>query len=327
MAGVAPSTVSTILNGKEANRGISSSLAEKVLKIAQKVGYTPNQVAVSLRTGSSKIIGLLVEDISNVFYASIASIIEDELKTHGYRVVYCSTKNDPANCVELINMLYLRQVDGYIITPVEGVEDNLIAISEKNKPVILIDRYFPELALSHVLVDDKKGIDDGLAHLVQRGYKNIGLVTVDLEQTQMNYREKAFYEFFADEKRQTISKRILKVPYRMPSAKVTKMIESFIRQSPRLDALFFTTNYLCIDGLKSLQRLSMEIPRDMAVLCFDDHELFDIYPPGISAICQPIEKIGKTAVTILLDQLKSNTELVKFTHELIPGKLIKRGST
>ncbi len=327
MAGVAPSTVSTILNGKEENRRISSALAQKVLLIAKKAGYTPNQVAVSLRTGSSKIIGLLVEDISNIFYASIASIIEDELKTYGYRVVYCSTKNDPANCAELIEMLYQRQVDGYIITPVEGIEDNLIAISEKNKPVILIDRYFPELDLSHVLVDDSKGIYEGMKHLLERGYTNIGLVTVDLGQTQMNYREKAFKEFLHEGGVQTSNERILKIPYRTPAEQVSRLIESYILQTPELDALFFTTNYLCIQGLKSFQKFNIRIPGDMAVLCFDDHELFDIYPPGISAIRQPIEKIGKTAVSILLDQLKSTTVDVICTHEFIPGELICRGST
>ncbi len=326
MAGVAPSTVSTILNGKESNRGISHALAQKVLAIAKEAGYTPNQIAVSLRTGSSKIIGLLVEDISNIFYATIASSIEDELKIHGYRVVYCSTKNDPANCIELIEMLYLRQVDGYIITPVEGIENSLINIKEKNKPVILVDRYFPELDLSHVLVDDKEGIDKGLQHLLKQGYKNIGLVTVDLGQTQMNYREKFYIDYCKNEGK-PVSQQILKIPYQTPSEQVMERIENFIRQTPGLDALFFTTNYLCIDGLKSLQKLKLRIPEDMAVLCFDDHEIFDIYPPGISAIRQPIETIGKTAVKILLDQLKPTTETVVCTHQFIPGQLIPRGST
>lgn len=327
MAGVAPSTVSTILNGKEENRRISQALVQKVLAIAKEAGYTPNQIAVSLRTGSSKIIGLLVEDISNVFYASIASIIEDELKTFGYRVVYCSTKNDPDNCIELINMLYQRQVDGYIITPVEGIEKSLASLNEKKKPVILIDRYFRELDLSHVLVDDQRGVYDGMRHLMERGYHNIGFVTVDLGQTQMNYREKAYKQFLLEHGIELREDRILKVPYRSSSEVMIERITSFIRNTPDLDALFFSTNYLCIAGLQSLQRLKMTIPNDMAVLSFDDHDLFAIYPPGITAIRQPITEIGHKAVSLLMEYLQSSTDHPHGKHEFIPGELIARGST
>lgn len=327
MAGVSPATVSSIINGKTAHRRISSEVADKVLSIVKEVGYTPNQVAVSLRTGSSKIIGLLVEDISNIFYASLASIIEDELKLHGYRVVYCSTKNDPANCVEFINMLYHRQVDGYIITPVEGTEESLLNLYRTKKPVILIDRYFKELDLSHILVDDKKGIFDGMEHLLQNGYKNIGFVTVDLKQTQMNGREKAYTEFLSANGMPLKESNVLKIPYRTSNEKMIESIMEFVETNRSLDALFFVTNYLTIAGLQALQRLNRKIPGDIAVLSFDDHDIFSIYPPGISAIRQPIERIGHDAVELLMDYLKSPQVLAKRVHQFIPGELIERGST
>lgn len=327
IAGVAPSTVSTILNGKEESRRISHALVQKVLNIAKQKGYTPNQVAVSLRTGSSKIIGLLVEDISNVFYASIASIIEDQLKTFGYRVVYCSTKNDPANCIELINMLYQRQVDGYIITPVEGIENALKSLTDKRKPVILIDRYFKELNLSHVLVDDKTGMYDGMNHLIGNGYKNIGFVTVDLAQTQMNYREQAYKQFLKEHDMEFREERILKIPFRTSSEVMVEQLVTFIRDTPDMNALFFSTNYLCIAGLQSLQRLKLSIPHEMALISFDDHELFSIYPPGITAIRQPVKEIGHNAVSLLIDYLQLSTDHFIDKHLFIPGKLMVRGST
>lgn len=327
MAGVSPATVSSIINGKTAHRRISSEVADKVLSIVKEVGYSPNQIAVSLRTGSSKIIGLLVEDISNIFYASLASIIEDQLKLHGYRVVYCSTKNDAANCIEFINMLYQRQVDGYIITPVEGIEDSLMNLYRTKKPVILIDRYFKELDLSHILVDDKKGIYDGMEHLLQNGYKNIGFVTVDLKQTQMNGREKAYNEYHMLHGIPITEKNILKVPYRTGSENMIETIMDFIKGNDSIDALFFVTNYLTIAGIQALQRLNKKIPEDMGILSFDDHEIFSIYPPGISAIRQPIERIGHDAVELLMDYLKAPNILAKRVHQFIPGELIVRGST
>lgn len=327
MAGVVPSTVSSVLNGNAIKNRISNALAQKILTIAKQVGYSPNQVAVSLRTGSSKLIGLLVEDISNLFYAMIASTIEDELKKYGYRVVCCSTKNDPINGSELLNMLYQRQVDGYIITPVEGMETNLISLKEQQKPIILIDRFFHGLELSYVLVDDHKGINDGMNHLIEKGYRNIAFVTTDLGQEHMNYREKAFKEFLIKHDIEFQDSHLLKIPYKMEMAPMIERINSFITNSNSIDALFFATNYLCIAGLQSLQRLKKSIPNDIAILCFDDHDIFEIYPPGITVIRQPIKEIGQTAVKLLMQRIESPNDNLTHSQIVLPGNLILRGST
>src|SRR5258707_10245946 len=105
LAGVSPSTVSFVLNGKAKQMRISKALAEKITEIAKKEGYHPNQVAVSLRTGKSQLLGLIVESISGNFFASLAKIIEEEAETFGYKVVYCSTENNAAKGRELIKML------------------------------------------------------------------------------------------------------------------------------------------------------------------------------------------------------------------------------
>jgi LacI family transcriptional regulator len=328
IAGVSPSAVSLVLNGKAQKYRIGEALAQKILKIASQTGYSPNQVAVSLRTGSSKMIGLLVEDISNQFYATIASAIEDELKKYGYRIVYCSTKNDPKNASDLMNMLHQRQVDGYIITPAEGMESNLISLKEQHKPFILIDRYFPDLDSSYVLVDDYKGVYDGMNHLTENGYHNIAFVTTDLGQEYMNYREKAYKEFLVQHKIKLRDTHLLKIPYKIEPNLMIERITNFITQSNGLiDALFFATNYLCIAGLQSLQQLKKQIPKDMGILCFDDHDIFEIYPPGITAIRQPIKEISQTAVTLLMQRIESPNDNLKHTQIVLPGNLIIRGST
>src|SRR6476469_8375391 len=101
-AGVVPSTVSLVLNGKSKQMRISDELTEKIKAIAKRTGYTPNQTAVSLRTGRSHILGLIVEDISNVFFATLAKVIEDEVKSLGFRILYCSTDNNDDKGCELI---------------------------------------------------------------------------------------------------------------------------------------------------------------------------------------------------------------------------------
>ena len=113
MAGVVPSTVSLVLNGKARQMRISDLLAERIKKIAHEAGYKPNQVAVSLRTGSSKLIGLIIEDISNIFFANMAKVIEDEVQKYGYRVVFCSTDNNALKGNDLINALF-QSANGWL---------------------------------------------------------------------------------------------------------------------------------------------------------------------------------------------------------------------
>jgi len=143
--GVSVTTVSFILNDKAKEKRISESLTKRVLDYVKKVGYKPNELAKSLRTGKTKIIGLIIEDISNPFFGNIARLIETKVYEQGYRIIYCSTNNDSEKTKELIGMFKDRQVDGFIITPSEGIEDTISNLIQSNVPVVLFDRYLPDV--------------------------------------------------------------------------------------------------------------------------------------------------------------------------------------
>src|SRR5262245_60186829 len=114
-AGVAPSTVSAVLNGKAKESRISEQMAGRIRLIASDMDYRPNYTAVSLRTGKTHVLGLIVEDISNVFFATLAKIIEEEADQIGYKVLYCSTENNEEKASERIRIFNQRQVDGFLI--------------------------------------------------------------------------------------------------------------------------------------------------------------------------------------------------------------------
>src|SRR5687768_3758013 len=194
IAGVSPSTVSFVLNGKAKQMRISETLATRIIEVAKKEGYHPNPVAVSLRTGKSQILGLIIETISGNFFASLSRIIEEEAARFGYKVVYTSTENNRQKGKELIGMLSQRQVDGYIITPTPGMEQDIKELIADNKPVVLMDSYFPGVDVPHVLVNNYEGVMKGMAHLIEKGFRRIGFVTVDLNLVQMEERLKAYHD-------------------------------------------------------------------------------------------------------------------------------------
>ncbi len=324
--GVSPSTVSFVLNGKGSKMRISEALAEKIKKVAEKSGYHPNQLAVGLRTGQTKTLGLIVENISNSFFSLLAKIIEDEAQHFGYRIVYCSAENDLSRARALIRMLSHRQVDGYLITPTEGLEEDIQKLAKHGKPVVLMDRYFPNLNVSSVTVDNYNGARMGVKHLIDKGYKKIGFVGLQMDLIQMQHREKAYIDILQSNGIRVKKKFILKLKYNSENSEESiRKICSFISENKELEAIFFVTNYLGIYGLECIRRMGLSIPKDLAVICFDDHDIFRLYPPGISAIEQPVEEIARTAIQLLMDQLKKKPS--KKHQVQIAAKFNERGST
>lgn len=317
-------TVSFVLNGKGR---ISKEISKKILDVAQKNGYEPNRMAVGLRTGVSKVIGLIVENIGGPFFGEMAKVIEEEAEKDGYRIIYCSTNNNLQKGKDMIRMLSQQLVDGYIITPMKGLEKDIQNLVDNEKPVVLIDGYFPGLDIPHVLVNNYESAYNAVSCFVKSGYKNIGMVTADLGLVQLNDRTAGYKAALKDHDLKDNSKMVLKVPYDMSKADGVQAIKEFIGKQKQMDAIFFTTNYLGTMGLQSIRDLGLSIPGDLAVISFDDNEIFNLYPPGITTIQQPTYEIAKSAIDILMEQISSRKLDTSKIDLQIPSKLIERGST
>lgn len=321
---ISVTAVSFILNGKAEENRISKDLTAKVLKFADEVGYVPNHLAKSLRTGKTNIIGLIVEDISNPFFANVARQIEEEANKKGYKIFYCSSESEPGKTKELIKVFRERQVDGYIITPSVGIEEDILSLQKDQSHVILFDRYLPGINTNYVVVDNEGGTYNAIKHLIHEGYKKIGFVTLVSEQTQMKGRMEGYKKALDENNRKYFIK---KVQFHEDREKMVQQIVSFLKAKPEIDAIFFATNYLGIRGLEALNRLNYKIPGDIGVVSFDDHELFRLYTPSITVVAQPVEQMSKKIINILLDQLKKNDQLSEFKQFVLPATLIIRQSS
>lgn len=302
MVGASPSTVSFVLNGKEAEMRISAKLANKIRRVAKRENYHPNNVAVSLRTGKSKIIGLIVDTISGNFFASLARIIESEAEHFGYKVIYCSTGNEGKKARELLGMLYQYHVDGYLIIPTKGLEKEIENLSRNNKPLVLMDSYFPGTKAPYVLVNNYEGVSHAITHLIHRGYQRIGFVCNDLPLIQMLERKRGYVQTLKEHNIVFNRKLLLETRYNDTEDVIVKNIASFIQRS-KPEAVMFAANYLGVYGLESIKTLQLGIPDDIAVVCFDDHEIFRLFSPPITSIQQPVEAIAKIAISLLMEQL------------------------
>lgn len=324
MAQVSPTTVSFVLNGKARERRISVEVIERVEKLVARLEYRPNQMARGLRTGKTKTIGLMVEDISNHFFATLAKVIEDEAHRYGYEVLFCSTEDKDDRAVNLLRMLKYRQVDGFVLTPTAALRKDIEALLEENKAFVLIDRYFPTLDTSYVVVDNCLGAYMATSHLFKQGYRRLAIITTASKQWQMEERKKGFFKAVKEHELPQSHYSELSIPFNEASGKAIDTIARFLSSS-KPDGVFFATNYLGIYGLEAIRMLDWKIPSKLGVVCFDDHAAFHLFRPGITCIAQPLQKMGACVMKALMSSIKEDKKNDVLQYTLEP-ELIVRGS-
>jgi len=320
---VSKSTISFVLNGKARQHGISIKLENKILKYVEKVGYQPSRIAVGLSTGKSKTIGMLVEDISDPFFSSIARIVERSALSSGYRVIYGSTENDTVQAIDLLQAFRNHNVDGYIIAPPPGIENHIQELITDGFPVVVFDRDLPGLNCDKVLIDNFSGALQAVEHLVARQFKNIAMVTLLSRQNQMEERTNGYLKAIDDA---GLVKKIKQIPYDQEKPKCVEVIRKFLAGQKATDAVFFSTNYLALSGIEAIRQLGLRVAEDIGIIVFDDNTNFELFSPSISAVAQPVKQIGEQVTQIMLNRLQSNTQ-AGFERVVLKTTLIAREST
>lgn len=322
-ANVSVTTVSFVLNDKGEKMGISKEVIKKVLKVTEEMKFKLNMIASSLRTGKTRSIGLIVEDISNRFFSDLARVIEREAIDLNYRVFYCSTGGNDERAIELVDSLLQANVDGFIITPTENMKTTIDRLIALQCPVVLVDRYFEEQEVSHVVLDNFDGARTATQYLLKNGFKNIAFVTNSSQLIQMNLRKQGYVNALKEAGLYDDSK-ILDLEYYITEEERINEIADFL-SNPKIDAVLFSANYLLLAGLQSLRKLGLKIPADKAVISFDDHESFRLHAPSITVLSQPIEEMGKKTVRLLMKQMNEGSTYI-IEKEKKKGSLIIRES-
>ncbi len=321
--GVSVALVSYVLNGKEKEARISAAMAEKIRSKAAELNYQPNMIAKSLKSGKTHTIGLIVADISQPFFSGIARIVEDEARKHNYVVIFGSSDEDAGKQQDLINVMVNRLVDAFIIAPAAGSEKQIISISERNIPVILIDRYFPGMDIDSVHIDNFLVAEKGVQKLVSNGRKKIAMLTYDSKLMHMQQRKEGYKSVLKNNSIHFKSAWLLEVPYHYMQTDVWDKMERLLNPL-QVNAVFFGTNSLAVTGLKKIVQLGIKVPEELAIISFDESEAFDFFYSPISYVSQSIEDFGKEAVKLAIAKLKGKTK--KSSEIIVKAKLIVRES-
>ena len=318
--GVSAATVSLVLTGKAKNGRVSKDMAEKIRTVAKEMNYQPNRLARSLQSGQSQTIGLLIADIVNPFFANLAFHIQEEMRKAGYAVIIMNTDEDSQQMEDMIELMQCRQVDGFIIVPAESGEQSIRQLVDHRVPLVLIDRYYPNIETNNVLIDNYDASYQATQYLIQQGCRRIALFIYDTKQPHMEGRMNGYIDAMK-EKGVFDETFIKKVSYRNITDDIYKELHAIAEQKGNIDGLIFATNTIAVNGLKQLFKLNLRVPEDMQVVCFDKSDVFDFLPVPVPYIQQPIQSIARMASRLLLEQLEESGTQEGSTYRL-PTELI-----
>lgn len=323
--GVSTALVSYVMNRTEKGKRISKDLVRKIFKAAEELNYQPDEIARSLRKGSTKSIGLIVADIANPFFGHLARTIENEALRFGYTVIMGSSDEVVEKSELLLNTLMNRRVDGFIIAPAEGTENQIKSIIEKKIPLVLIDRFFPDINTNYVVIDNYKSTYDAGCCLINRGFRKIGFITY--KSTLMHFKERT-RGYVEAMRANGLSKNIhvVEVVSDMSGEDMENARLDLLVSEKKIDALIFATNMLSIEGLYYMHKRKIMIPDDVGFIGYDGGDCFNLYYSPLTYIEQPVDNIGKEAVKILIDCFRNKEPDSKTMHVILKSNLIMRDS-
>ncbi len=315
--GVSNATVSLVINGKEKEGRVGHEMAEKIRAKAKELNYEPNNLARSLRIGRSETIGLIVADISNIFFATLAFHIQEYAEKLGYTIIITNTNEDTSKMEKMIQTLQSRQVDGFIIVPTENGEEYISKLVKSKIPVVLLDRCFPAIETSHVMIDNYQTSWLATKHLIALGCKKIALLTYENKLHHMIERKRGYVE--AVQKASIFDPALIKeVSYENITEDTTNAINELL-QIKDLDGIFFSTDSICVAGIKYMQQLDRNLFKKINLMSFDKNEIFDFVNYDVPYMMQPLPEMGRKAIDILMNQIinKSNkTEKIELQASL-----------
>jgi LacI family transcriptional regulator len=326
--GISKTVVSLVLNGKGKESRISDELREKVMEVAKELNYQPNLIARGLRTGKTNTIGLIIADLANPFFGKLGREIENEAAVAGYRVMFCSTDEKVEKFEHQLNMLVQELVDGLIISPPAGSEEQINVLEKSGKPYVLIDRYFPNINSNSVIIDNFQAAYNATTHLIEKGYRKIACIVLDIALLNIKERLNGYKKALEDAGINADDNLIKILPFTHERNNIEEAIRELTTDGHHsADALFFTTSKAGILGLESIHSLGLSIPGDVAVVSFDDLDAYRLSNPPVTAVSQPLKGIGVEAVRLLLEQINSKKRKTPRKRVVLEAKLIERESS
>lgn len=319
--GISPSTVSRALKD---HPDISQATRDAVNELAERWNYRPNPIALSLKSGSSKTIGVIIPDVVHYFFSTVISGIEDVVYQRDYNMILCQSNELWEHEVKNIRTLLSSRVDGILASVAKTTTDfsHYRSILEKEMPLVFFDRAVEELKTDSVVIDDEAGAYKAVNHLLRTGKKQIvhlaGPPHLAIALHRLEGYTRAMKEY-----RLTPSKDDILRCDDIESAE--RMIPSMLKRTPRPDAFFAVNDLTAAQTMMIVKRHGLRIPEDIAVVGFTNSQIATLTDPGLTSVDQKGFQMGQEAARLLIDRIEKPRGPIQ--NKVITSELVIRGSS
>lgn len=321
LSGVSTATVSRVINN---NGRFSEETGERVRKIIEEYGYVPNTLARSLRTNRSQVVGILVPDITNEFFATIAQKIQMELLKHDYSSMICNTDESKEVEIEHLNILRAQLVSGLIYISGSSTMDKEL---KNNIPTVYIDRkpHFEDgYQYAYITSDNKKGGYLATKELIDAGCRKIAIVRFERKISSYEERYEGYKKALKDFNIKSEAEQIIFVD-KVSINRGYDIMKNTYENNLDIDGVFFTTDVLAIGALNYLNEMQINVPKELKIVGFDNISLSNITYPKLTTVNQRVDEIAETSVSLLKSMIETDEE-VRIEKE-IDVELVKRSTT
>jgi LacI family transcriptional regulator len=320
-AGVSTMTVSRVLN----NSGyVSADARARVEAAVADLGYVPNTLGLSLRFKRTKTLALVVTDITNPFFTSMARGVEDLATQHGFSTILCNTDESEAKQADYLTVLLQKRVDGILLVPARSAADPVHWLQHRNVPVVIIDRQAPGARVDCVRGQSEAGGHDLAALLMDMGHTEITVLTGPASVSTASERV-AGYERACRER--GITPRPGSVLYgnlTVPSGYL--MAQQALNASPRPSALLTANNFIAIGAYRAIRDAGLSVPEDISLVTFDNVPDDLLLEPFLTVAAQPAYEMGQVATKVLLERLQGNEPAEPLDIQLPNNIIVRRSS-
>jgi LacI family kdg operon repressor len=322
-AGVSKATVSRFLNHRDTL--LTRDIAARVEAAIKTLAYTPSPMAQALKRGTSRLIGLVVADVTNPYSVAVLRGAEKACQDAGYLVMLFNLGNQVGREREAIEALSSYQVDGFILNTLGHDSGALEAAARHGKPVVLVDRRHSEMQADFVSLDNDGAVRLGAEHLVAAGYRELLFVSEPLKDVSSRIEREAAFRAFVAARGAGVKGRSFEATADDSEALDAALRSLRKRAGTRAPAVLASNALITLRVAASMARLGWQFGKDVGLVGFDDTEWAPLLGPGLTAIAQPTDDLGRVAATCLIERLRG---LVMPPRQiLLAGRLVPRGSS
>lgn len=316
--GLSTSTVSRALTRPNM---VAAPTRKRVMELVERHGYTPNAIARSLRSGVTKSVGVIVSDILNPFHAGVTKAIEQVVTARGYTTIICNSDEDPALEMRAFGLLAQLQVAGVIHASSGSSAESLAELGRWGVPTVGVDRATDLPTADSVLVDNVRGSREAVEHLLNLGHTRVATVAGPQNLTTGRERLTGYQQALEARGLPTRSEYVTYGDFREASGRAAAERLFSLPEPPT--AMFVANNEMTAGVIEACRELGVAVPRDLALVSFDDARWARYLDPPLTVVAQPVSEIGSAAAELLFSRMHGRTERVK---KVLRTELLVRGS-